>query len=153
MAENPTLVRPSRVEIGGASSSGLPRDTQGREVRLNPDSFPDAVRLNPDSFPDAVNASSTDFWAQATPRRIRHSAKTRPVLDPATVLGREPVLNQEDLDASRDNGQEPEHPAELIPRVFPELRFVSPRGRKLSLTKSHICRSKAGVPLVWPDVV
>ena len=142
MAENPTLVRPSRVEIGGASSSGLPRDTQGREIRLNPD-----------SFPDARNASSTDFWAQATPRRIRHRAKTRPVLDPATVLGREPVLNQEDLDASRDNGQEPDHPAELIPRVFPELRFVNPRGRKLSLTKSHICRSKVGVPLVWPDVV
>ena len=99
-----SLVRPTlATQVGGASSSGLPRDEMGREIVQNaPSAIPPTV-INHSVQPNASTGiqsdsilNSTGDEARPTGRRRRYHRKMRQVVDHESRLGQEPRLSTEE---------------------------------------------------------
>ena len=106
------------VQIGGASSSGLPRDSAGNEIAEGPDD---------------QQAQGNSVWDKAPTRRLRMRKKGHEQIQHEHVLGPEPQLNAEDADAARDD--EPDRDG--ADEAFPELNCRVPMKKPGKVEVQH----------------
>ena len=98
-AEAGELVSPSgatwTVQVGGASSSGLARDSQGRQINSPVDGGTTGMENSTTGMGNSTtgmqNLNEQPAWNQ-TGSRVRLSRKTREVVDHRQALGPEPML-------------------------------------------------------------